>query len=81
MSTWAQGANKFAELGARIQTERSHKVVDTGPYALVRHPLYVGAFFLYGSISLTEQAAWQRGSLARIGRFRDFSAAGRRQWM
>ena len=26
----------------RIQTDRGHKVIDTGPYAIVRHPGYVG---------------------------------------
>ena len=58
MSTWAQGVNKFAELGVRIQTERRQKVVDTGPYAFLRHPLYLGAFFLYGSIPLTLGSNW-----------------------
>ena len=27
----------------RIQTDRNHRVVTTGPYAIVRHPGYVGA--------------------------------------
>ena len=38
---WAMSVNKFAEITVRIQTERGHKVVDTGPYAIVRHPFYV----------------------------------------
>ena len=34
--------NPFFEKTVRIQTDRGHRVVDTGPYAYVRHPGYVG---------------------------------------
>jgi protein-S-isoprenylcysteine O-methyltransferase Ste14 len=46
--TWAEAKNKFFEMTVRIQTERGHKVVNNGPYAIVRHPGYVG--FLLGLI-------------------------------
>ncbi len=36
--TWALSVNKFIERTVRIQTDRGHTVVDTGPYAIVRHP-------------------------------------------
>jgi protein-S-isoprenylcysteine O-methyltransferase Ste14 len=39
--TWAVAVNKFFEPVVRIQTERGHKVIDAGPYAIVRHPGYV----------------------------------------
>ena len=39
--TWAESVNKFFEPTVRIQTDRGHKVIDTGPYAIVRHPGYV----------------------------------------
>ena len=42
-NVWVLSANKFAEPSVRIQTERHQKVVDTGPYAIVRHPLYATA--------------------------------------
>lgn len=32
--------NTFLAPVVRIQTERGHKVISTGPYAIVRHPLY-----------------------------------------
>ena len=38
---WAESVNKFFEPTVRIQTDRGHKVIDTGPYAIVRHPGYV----------------------------------------
>jgi len=55
--TWAEAVNKFFEPTVRIQTERGHRVIDTGPYALVRHPGYgagclisVGAALSLGSL-------------------------------
>ena len=41
--TWAMLVNTHFEVTVRIQTDRNHKVVTTGPYAIVRHPGYVGA--------------------------------------
>jgi protein-S-isoprenylcysteine O-methyltransferase Ste14 len=35
--------NTFLTCVVRIQTERGHKVISTGPYAIVRHPLYAAA--------------------------------------
>ena len=32
--TWAQSVNKFFEPSVRIQTDRGHRVIDTGPYAI-----------------------------------------------
>lgn len=35
--------NTFAAPVVKIQTERKHHVISTGPYAYVRHPMYGGA--------------------------------------
>ncbi len=35
-------ANPFFEKTARIQNDRNHQVIDSGPYGYVRHPGYVG---------------------------------------
>ncbi len=40
--TWSMGVNPFFEKTVRIQTERGHRVIDTGPYRFVRHPGYGG---------------------------------------
>jgi protein-S-isoprenylcysteine O-methyltransferase Ste14 len=40
--TWCMGVNPFFEKTVRIQTERGHRVIDTGPYGFVRHPGYLG---------------------------------------
>jgi protein-S-isoprenylcysteine O-methyltransferase Ste14 len=41
--TWAMLVNTHFETIVRIQTDRNHHVVTTGPYAVIRHPGYVGA--------------------------------------
>jgi protein-S-isoprenylcysteine O-methyltransferase Ste14 len=38
----AMAENPFFEKTVRIQSERDHYVIDTGPYRVVRHPGYVG---------------------------------------
>ena len=40
--TWAMSANKFFSTSVRIQTDREHRVAESGPYARVRHPGYTG---------------------------------------
>ncbi|BAX95369.1 isoprenylcysteine carboxyl methyltransferase [Mycobacteroides stephanolepidis] len=43
-------ANSFAAPVVKVQAERGHSIVDTGPYAYVRHPMYSGAIpFLVGT--------------------------------
>jgi protein-S-isoprenylcysteine O-methyltransferase Ste14 len=54
----AQAVNRFFEPGVRIQTERGHRVVDTGPYAIVRHPGYFAACLLFAGIALSLGSFW-----------------------
>jgi len=42
LAFWATSENTFASSVVRIQTDRGHRVCSTGPYAHVRHPMYVG---------------------------------------
>ena len=43
-------ANEFAEMTVNIQDDRGQKVIDTGVYAYVRHPMYTGfIFFILGT--------------------------------
>lgn len=41
-SLWAASSNPFFSAVVRIQRERGHQVVASGPYAFVRHPGYAG---------------------------------------
>ena len=43
-SAWS--SNRFFSSVVRIQKERGHRVVDTGPYARVRHPGYAGMILM-----------------------------------
>ena len=42
LAIWSMVVNPFFEKTVRIQTDHGHRVIDTGPYALMRHPGYVG---------------------------------------
>jgi len=55
---WAESVNKFFEPTVRIQTDRGHRVIDTGPYANVRHPGYVSAFLAFLGIPLALGSLW-----------------------
>jgi protein-S-isoprenylcysteine O-methyltransferase Ste14 len=46
MVIWALRHNEYMSARIRIQGERGQRVVDTGPYAYIRHPNYAGAFLL-----------------------------------
>nr|WP_255678952.1 isoprenylcysteine carboxylmethyltransferase family protein [Methanosarcina sp. DH1] len=50
--TWAMVENRFFETTVRIQKERKHRAVITGPYAIVRHPGYAGMILYYGCAPL-----------------------------
>ena len=54
-------SNTFLSPVVRIQEEREHKVIDTGPYAIVRHPMYSVSIFLFAGASLL------LGSLMALG--------------
>lgn len=49
-STWAFLENKFFSGVVRIQTERGHHVIDSGPYRYLRHPGYASAILMYLAI-------------------------------
>jgi protein-S-isoprenylcysteine O-methyltransferase Ste14 len=44
---WAMAANRFFSGVVRIQKERGHRVVQAGPYGVVRHPGYAGIVLVY----------------------------------
>jgi protein-S-isoprenylcysteine O-methyltransferase Ste14 len=54
-------ANSFAAVVVRLQSERGQRVVDTGPYRYVRHPMYAG--FIPLSVGM---ALWLRSYAAAI---------------
>lgn len=56
--TWAQQVNKFFEPTVRLQGDRGQRVIDTGPYAFVRHPGYVACLPLTAGMALGLGSLW-----------------------
>jgi protein-S-isoprenylcysteine O-methyltransferase Ste14 len=61
-------ANRFFANTVRIQTERGHKVVCTGPYALVRHPGCIGmiGFALSSPLALGSRLAYIPSAISLV---------------
>lgn len=55
---WVFRTNSFAAPVVRIQAEREQTVVDTGPYALVRHPMYAFALPIFVGAPLAAGSLW-----------------------
>src|SRR5262249_45723742 len=53
---WVMRENSFA--AATIQVAQGQKVISTGPYAIVRHPMYAGALVLMIGIPLALGSYW-----------------------
>lgn len=49
--------NPFLTAVVKVQTERGHRVISTGPYAIVRHPLYA-AILIYLAASALVLGSW-----------------------
>ena len=55
---WPQAVNRHFEPGVRIQSDRGQTVIDTGPYAIVRHPGYSAATLLILGMALMLGSYW-----------------------
>jgi protein-S-isoprenylcysteine O-methyltransferase Ste14 len=44
--SWIMKENTYLSRFVEIQEERGHKVITTGPYRFVRHPMYIGSTVL-----------------------------------
>jgi protein-S-isoprenylcysteine O-methyltransferase Ste14 len=55
---WVMRVNSFAAPLVKIQSERGHHVIDSGPYAWVRHPMYTGAIAFFIGIPLLLGSLW-----------------------
>jgi protein-S-isoprenylcysteine O-methyltransferase Ste14 len=57
-ASWAMISNRFFSAVVRIQEERGHEVVTSGPYRFVRHPSYAGGVVSYLALPLMLDALW-----------------------
>ena len=55
---WVMHENSFAAPVVKLQTERDHRVVSTGPYAWVRHPMYSGSVLFFVGAPLLLGSWW-----------------------
>jgi protein-S-isoprenylcysteine O-methyltransferase Ste14 len=50
--------NSFAAPVVKIQEDRGHTVITSGPYRYVRHPMYAGALIFFAGTSLLLGSWW-----------------------
>jgi len=55
---WVFRANSFAAPVVKLQAERAQRVISTGPYAHVRHPMYSGMILFFAGVPLLLGSWW-----------------------
>jgi protein-S-isoprenylcysteine O-methyltransferase Ste14 len=60
-------ANRFFSPVVRIQSERGHHLVDSGPYRLVRHPGYAGSLLSCVGGALALGSCWALVPVGALG--------------
>lgn len=58
LSARSMAENPHFEGTVRIQHDRGHRVIDSGPYAIVRHPGYLGISVLILGLPLVLRSRW-----------------------
>ncbi|MFC2004737.1 methyltransferase family protein [Chloroflexota bacterium] len=58
ISLWAMKENKFFSSVVRIQKERGHYAVSSGPYRFVRHPGYTGSIINIVALPFALTSLW-----------------------
>lgn len=56
MVAWVFRANSYAS--RVIEVNAGQRVIDTGPYAIVRHPMYLGSILMWGLSPLALGSWW-----------------------
>ncbi|MCD9894190.1 isoprenylcysteine carboxylmethyltransferase family protein [Bradyrhizobium japonicum] len=55
---WVFRENSFAAPVVKLQADRAQRVVSTGPYAHVRHPMYSGMILFFAGVPLLLGSLW-----------------------
>ncbi|MET4216288.1 protein-S-isoprenylcysteine O-methyltransferase Ste14 [Bradyrhizobium sp. LB7.2] len=55
---WVFRENSFAAPVVKLQAERAQRVISTGPYAHVRHPMYGGMILFFAGVPLLLGSWW-----------------------
>jgi protein-S-isoprenylcysteine O-methyltransferase Ste14 len=72
MFVYAMSVNRFFSSVVRIQDDRGHHVIDSGPYGYVRHPGYAGMVLVAATMPLALGSWWAflPGSVSLLFAFR-----------
>ena len=55
---WVFHENSFAAPVVKVQAARHHRVISSGPYAFVRHPMYSGIMLFFVGVPLLLGSWW-----------------------
>lgn len=55
---WAMANNPFLATTVRIQNDRDHRVASTGPYRIVRHPMYAATLYTFWQTAFLLGSWW-----------------------
>ena len=55
---WVFRENSFAAPVVKVQAARHHRVISSGPYAFVRHPMYSGIMLFFVGVPLLLGSWW-----------------------
>jgi protein-S-isoprenylcysteine O-methyltransferase Ste14 len=58
VKSWCMWVNRFFSTTVRIQMDREHEVIQSGPYRFVRHPGYLAGIFMMISMPLVLGSLW-----------------------
>jgi len=58
LGIWAMESNRFFSSVVRIQVDRGHQIVKTGPYRFIRHPAYMGGIFAWLATPILLGTLW-----------------------
>jgi protein-S-isoprenylcysteine O-methyltransferase Ste14 len=63
--SWVMWTNTFLARVVKVDEDRGHEVITTGPYSWVRHPMYVGVILLTLVMPIALGSRW--GLVAGVG--------------
>lgn len=55
---WVMHTNTFLSRVVKVDEERGHEVITTGPYAIVRHPMYLAVLVMLVAFPLALGSRW-----------------------
>jgi protein-S-isoprenylcysteine O-methyltransferase Ste14 len=67
-AVWVFRENSFAAPVVKVRAARHHRVISSGPYAFVRHPMYSGIMLFFAGVPLLLGSWWGVATRAGVRR-------------